>query len=116
MIELFAAVMLGCGGGPGPDPNPGTTRPVTCTDWSYDYRLPAVDEATGQEIPGMYFACHHPKDGRDTCVLVTPHRFQRRIAVRKTLRRRGTTALLQPSAPQEAQFASKRFRDLAHEA
>jgi hypothetical protein len=72
MIELFAAMMLGCGGDPGPDPNPGTTRPVTCTDWTYDYRLPAIDEATGQEISGMYFACHHPKGGRDTCVLVSP--------------------------------------------
>jgi len=88
MIELFAAVMLGCGGGPGPDPTPGTTRPVTCTDWSYDYRLPAIDEATGQEISGIYFARHHPKGGRDTCALVTPHRFQGRVAVRKTLPRR----------------------------
>jgi hypothetical protein len=76
MIELFAAMMLGCGGGPGPDPNPGTTRSVTCTDWTYDYRLPAIDEATGHEIPGMYFACHHPKGGRDTCVLVSPRLVQ----------------------------------------
>lgn len=77
MIELFAAMMLRCGGGPGPDPNPATTRPVTCTDWSYDYRLPAIDEATGQEISGMYFACHHPRGGRDTCVLVSQRRFHR---------------------------------------
>ena len=87
MIELFAAVMLGCGGGPGPDPNPGTTRPVTCNDWSYDYRLPAIDEATGHEISGMYFACHHPKGGRDTCVLVAPQRFEGPVAVRILLRR-----------------------------
>ena len=96
MIELFAAVLLGCGGGPGPapDPNPGTTRPVTCTDWSYDYRLPAIDEATGQEISGIYFACHHSKGGRDTCALVAPHRFQRRVAVRILPRRslNGSTA------------------------
>jgi hypothetical protein len=49
------------------------TRPAgKVTSGATAIQLPAIDEATGQEIHGMYFACHHPKGGRDTCVLVSP--------------------------------------------
>jgi hypothetical protein len=103
MIELIAAMMVGCGGGPAPDPNPGTTRPVTCTDWTYDYQLPAINEATGQEISAMYFACHHPKGGRDTCVLVSP-RLVPSGRVNRVRVSAGLEAVAEPSSPAPARL------------
>lgn len=45
---------------PLPDPYPGTPKGTPITWVAYDYDLPAINEKTGQAIPGMYFHCHVP--------------------------------------------------------
>lgn len=83
MIELLAAMLISCGG-PGPDPYPGTTGPVHCVDYTHDYTLPAVNVATGKEVPGLYFACHHEAYSHaDTCVLKHKKTAKRVILTRR---------------------------------